>query len=66
MGPWRTVGGEYHNLALQARMPDPSRVINIPCPGIVERVEAGIFDDDAYDDLFDRYLAPYDALLLSS
>ena len=26
-------------LALQARMPDPSRVINIPCPGIVERVD---------------------------
>ena len=46
-------------LALQARMPDPSRVINIPCPGIVERVEAGIFDDAAYDDLFDKYLAPY-------
>lgn len=46
-------------LALQARMPDPSRVVNIPCPGIVERVEAGIFDDDAYDDLFDRYFAPY-------
>ena len=46
-------------LALQARMPDPSRVINIPCPGIVERVEAGIFDDDAYDDLFDKYFAPY-------
>ena len=46
-------------LALQARMPDPSRVINIPCPGIVERVEAGIFNDDAYDDLFDKYFAPY-------
>ena len=46
-------------LALQERMPDPSRVINIPCPGIVERVEAGIFDDDAYDDLFDKYFAPY-------
>ena len=30
-------------LALQARMPDPNRVINIPCPGIVDRVEAGRF-----------------------
>jgi len=49
-------------LALQASMPDPDRVINIPCPGIVERVEAGMFDDDAYDDLFARYLAPYRGL----
>ncbi len=47
-------------LALQARMPDPNRVVNIPCPGIVERVEAGIFADDGYDDLFDRYFAPYE------
>lgn len=49
-------------LALQARMPDPNRVINIPCPGIVDRVEAGRFGDADFDDLFDQYLAPYEGL----
>lgn len=46
-------------LALQARMPDPDRVINVPCPGLADRIETGEFSDDAFDDLFDRYLAPY-------
>lgn len=50
-------------LALQQRMPKPGRVVNIPCPGIVDRVEAGRFEDDAFDDLFDDYLAPYEGLL---
>jgi len=49
-------------LALRARMPDPSRIINVPCPGIVERIEAGILAPDAFDDLFDGYLAPYGGL----
>lgn len=46
-------------LRLQQRMPDPDRVINIPCPGIVERIEAGKLSADDYDDLFAEYLAPY-------
>ncbi len=45
--------------ALQARMPDPSRVINVPCPGLVERIERGVFAEDAFDDLFDRYFQAY-------
>lgn len=49
-------------LALQQRMPDPSRVINIPCSGLVERIEAGIWADDAFDDLFDLFLSPYEGL----
>lgn len=46
-------------LALQSRMPDPARVVNVPCPGLVERIEAGIFAPDAFDDLLDGYLSPY-------
>lgn len=49
-------------LALQRRMPDPRRIINIPCPGIVERIEAGLWEDDDFDDLFDTFLAPYENL----
>lgn len=46
-------------LALQSRMPDPDRVINVACPGLVDRIEQGVFSDDAFDDLFDRFLSPY-------
>ncbi len=46
-------------LRLRERMPDPDRVINIPCPGIVERIEAGKLKAEDYDDLFAGYLAPY-------
>ena len=46
-------------LRLQARMPDPARVLNVPCPGLVDRIEQGVFGDDAFDDLLDRYLSPY-------
>ena len=49
-------------LSLQQRMPDPNRVINIPCPGIVERIEAGHLEDSDFDDLFEKYLAPYEGL----
>lgn len=45
--------------ALQARMPDPARVVNVPCPGLVDRIEQGIFAQDAFDDLFDRYFSAY-------
>jgi len=46
-------------LRLRQRMPDPERVINIPCPGIVERIESGRLGAEDYDDLFADYLAPY-------
>ena len=49
-------------LALQQRMPEPDRVVNIPCPGIVDRIEAGRLGDADFDDLFDAFLAPYDGL----
>ena len=53
--------GRY--LALQARMPDPARVINIPCSGqLVRRIEDGCFHVDGFDDLFDEYLSPYGGL----
>ncbi|OQB23364.1 MAG: Glutamate racemase 2 [Firmicutes bacterium ADurb.Bin182] len=45
--------------ALKARMPDPGRVIDIPCPGLVDRIETGVFEDDAFDDLLYRFLSPY-------
>lgn len=46
-------------LRLQSRMPDPSRVINVPCPALAARIEQGVFAADAYDDLLDEYLGPY-------
>jgi len=45
--------------ALQARMPDPSRVINVPCIGLTDRIEKGIFEVGAFDDLLHSYLSPY-------
>ena len=44
---------------LCARMPDPSRVINVPCSGLVERIESGVFDIGRFDDLLSDYLSPY-------
>lgn len=45
--------------ALQARMPDPSRVINVGCSGLVERIEKGVTDMYAFDDILDEKLSPY-------
>ncbi len=45
--------------ALLARMPDPSRVINIGISGMVARVERGITEAGAFDDILDAYLEPY-------
>lgn len=52
-----TMLARYH--ALQARMPDPFRVINVGCSGLVDRIEKGITDEDAFDDIFDRCLSQY-------
>ncbi len=51
--------------ALVGRMPDPERVVSIGCSGIVERVEAGITDEDAFDDLLEDKLCPYEGLEVS-
>ena len=40
-------------------MPDPQRVLNFGISGIVARIESGTVADDAFDDIFDAYLAPY-------
>ena len=45
--------------ALKARMPDPKRVIDVACPGLVDRIEQGILSEDAFDDLFEAYFKPY-------
>lgn len=45
--------------ALQERMPDPQRVLKFGISGIVARIESGTVADDAFDDIFDAYLAPY-------
>lgn len=49
---------------LQRSMPDPDRVINVPCPGVVERIESGTFEKDGFDDLFSKYFAPYEGMLV--
>ena len=46
-------------LALLSRMPDPDRVINVGCSGLVYRIEQGIIADDAFDDILDKHLAAY-------
>ena len=45
--------------ALQARMPDPDRVINVGISGIVARVERGEIGPGCFDDILDAYLEPY-------
>lgn len=42
---------------LVARMPEPGRVVNIACPGLVERIEKGLLSPGDFDDLFDAYLS---------
>lgn len=51
--------------ALQQRMPDPSRVINVGCSGLVERIERGETRDDAFDDILSRCLEPFEGLTVS-
>ena len=50
--------------ALQARMPDPSRVVNVACPGLVDRIEKGVFADDAFDDLFEAYFSEFEGSMI--
>lgn len=46
-------------LELQSRMPDPGRIINVACPGLVDRIEQGVFNSEGLDDLLERYLGGY-------
>jgi len=53
-------------LALQKRMPDPERVINVPCPGLVDRIEEGFFAEDDFDDILELRLGVFDYMLVDS
>ncbi|MBO4563553.1 MAG: glutamate racemase [Clostridia bacterium] len=46
--------------ALQARMPDPERVVNVGCSGLVERIEAGLVGEADFDDILREKLSPYE------
>lgn len=48
--------------ALQARMPDPDRVINVGCSGIVDRIEKGVVGETDFDDILSEKLAPYEGM----
>ena len=48
--------------ALQSRMPNPERVINVGCSGLVERIEKGIVAKDAFDDILFNKLHPYEGM----
>ena len=48
--------------ALQQRMPDPSRVINVGCSGLVERIEAGLTDYENLADVLENKLAPFEGM----
>ncbi len=48
--------------ALQARMPDPSRVVNVGCSGFVERIEAGLTGEEELYDLLSDKLSPYEGM----
>lgn len=42
---------------LLSTMKDPSRVVSVPCPGLVERIERGCFAADAFDDILEKHLS---------
>ena len=48
--------------ALQARMPDPQRVINVGCSGLVERIEKGMLSEEELDDILCEKLAPFEGM----
>lgn len=48
--------------ALRERMPDPDRVIDVGCSGVVERIERGVLEEDAFDDIFEEKLSPFEGM----
>lgn len=47
-------------LALKQRMPNPERIADVPCSGLVDRIEKGVFIERGFDDLLSEYLSPYE------
>ncbi len=52
--------------SLKMRMPNPERVIDVPCPGLVNRIEEGMIGPNDFDDLLSLYLAPYEGETIDS
>ena len=48
--------------ALRERMPDPERVIDVGCSGLVERIEAGLVGEEDFDDILYEKLSPYEGM----
>ena len=48
--------------ALQSRMPEPDRVINVGCSGLVEMIEAGVTGEEDFDLILHEKLAPYEGM----
>lgn len=46
--------------ALQSRMPDPERVKNVGCSGLVELIERGVLEGEAIDKKLNEKLAPFE------
>lgn len=42
---------------LLSTMKNPARVISVPCPGLVERIESGCFAADGFDDILEKHLS---------
>ena len=47
----------YHEL--KSRMKEPSRIIDVPCSGIADIIENGVFDPKAYETILDEKLSGY-------
>ena len=52
--------------SLKMRMPNPERVIDVPCSGLVNRIEKGMMGPNDFDDLLSLYLAPYEGQTIDS
>ncbi|MEG1559817.1 MAG: glutamate racemase [Clostridia bacterium] len=44
---------------LKSRMRNPERIIDVPCHGLVERIESGVFGILEYDDILDKLIGRY-------
>lgn len=49
---------------LKTRMPDPERIIDVPCPGIVDIIEQGNFCYSAFEKALDKCLGRYEGALI--
>ncbi|MBQ3552898.1 MAG: glutamate racemase [Clostridia bacterium] len=53
-------------IRLRESMEDPARIIDVACPGLADRIEHSVFDEDAFDDLLSGYLRPYEGMQIDS